>query len=72
MGPGRHHGGFIIAGRGYSPEVIGVAARTSAQATLLRAINAVAIGIPYTEKALREQLETAIRPLYDARGRIRG
>jgi outer membrane protein assembly factor BamA len=41
------------------------------QATLLRAINAVAIGIPYTEKALREQLETAIRPLYDARGRIR-
>ena len=41
------------------------------QATLLRAINAVAIGIPYTEKALRERLETAIRPLYDARGRIR-
>jgi outer membrane protein insertion porin family len=40
-------------------------------ATLLRAINAVAIGIPYTEKALRERLETAIRPLYDARGRIR-
>jgi outer membrane protein insertion porin family len=41
------------------------------QATLLRAINDVAIGIPYTEKALRERLETAIRPLYDARGRIR-
>jgi outer membrane protein insertion porin family len=40
-------------------------------ATLLRAINAVAIGIPYTEKALRERLDAAIRPLYDARGRIR-
>jgi outer membrane protein insertion porin family len=40
-------------------------------ATLLRAINDAAIGIPYTEKALREQLDAAIRPLYDARGRIR-
>jgi outer membrane protein insertion porin family len=40
-------------------------------ATLLRAINQVAIGIPYTEKALRERLDAAIRPLYDARGRIR-
>ena len=40
-------------------------------ATLLRAINAVAIGIPYTEKGLRERLDAAIRPLYDARGRIR-
>jgi outer membrane protein insertion porin family len=41
------------------------------EATLLRAINDAAIGIPYTEKALREQLDAAIRPLYDARGRIR-
>jgi len=40
-------------------------------ATLLRAINEAAIGIPYTEKTLREQLDAAIRPLYDARGRIR-
>ncbi len=40
-------------------------------ATLLRAIDAVAIGIPYTEKAMRERLDAAIRPLYDARGRIR-
>jgi outer membrane protein assembly factor BamA len=40
-------------------------------ATLLRAINEVAIGIPYTEQALRERLDSAIRPLYDARGRIR-
>jgi outer membrane protein insertion porin family len=41
------------------------------EATLLRAINEAAIGIPYTEKGLREQLDAAIRPLYDARGRIR-
>ncbi len=40
-------------------------------AILLRAINEAAIGIPYTEKTLREQLDAAIRPLYDARGRIR-
>ncbi|HEY1757752.1 MAG TPA: POTRA domain-containing protein [Bryobacteraceae bacterium] len=40
-------------------------------ATLLRAINAAAIGIPYTEKELRARLDEAIRPLYDARGRIR-
>jgi len=40
-------------------------------AILLRAINADAIGIPYTEKDLREHLDSAIRPLYDARGRIR-
>ena len=38
---------------------------------LLRAINATAIGIPYTEKALREQLDSAIRPLYEAEGRVR-
>jgi outer membrane protein insertion porin family len=40
-------------------------------ALLLRAINDAAIGIPYTEKALREALDTAVRPLYEARGRIR-
>ncbi len=40
-------------------------------AALLRPISDVAVGIPYTEKALRERLDTAIRPLYDARGRIR-
>jgi outer membrane protein insertion porin family len=38
---------------------------------LLRPINDVAVGIPYSEQALREQLDAAIRPLYEARGRIR-
>ncbi len=38
---------------------------------LLRPISDVAVGIPYTEAALRERLDTAIRPLYEARGRIR-
>jgi outer membrane protein insertion porin family len=41
--------------------------RTSA---LLPAINDVAVGTPYSEKDLREQLDAAIRPLYEARGRI--
>lgn len=39
--------------------------------TLLRPISDVAVGIPYTEKALRERLDLAIRPLYEARGRLR-
>ena len=38
-------------------------------AALLRPISDVAVGIPYTEPALRERLDTAIRPLYEARGR---
>src|SRR5262249_18530987 len=40
-------------------------------ASLLRAINAVAIGVPYTEAALRERLDAGIRHLYEARGLIR-
>jgi outer membrane protein insertion porin family len=40
-------------------------------ASLLRAINAVAIGIPYTEAALRERLDASIRRLYETRGLIR-
>jgi len=39
--------------------------------TLQNALNAVAIGIVYTEPTLRTMLDTAIKPLYDARGRIR-
>lgn len=38
---------------------------------LLRPISDVAVGIPYTEQALRERLDLAIRPLYEARGRLR-
>lgn len=37
---------------------------------LLRPISDVAVGTPYSEASLRQQLDTAIRPLYDARGRI--
>lgn len=41
-------------------------------ATLLQnTLNAVAIGIVYTEPVLRTMLETSVKPLYDARGRIR-
>jgi len=40
--------------------------------SLLRnTIAGVAIGVPYSEPRFRQLLETSIRPLYDARGRIR-
>jgi outer membrane protein insertion porin family len=38
---------------------------------LLRRIDEVAIGIPYTEQAMRQRLDASIRPLYEARGYIR-
>ncbi|MCS7314249.1 MAG: POTRA domain-containing protein [Bryobacterales bacterium] len=38
---------------------------------LQRAIHAVAIGVPYSEKTFRQLLETDVRPLYEARGRVR-
>jgi outer membrane protein insertion porin family len=38
---------------------------------LENAINAVAIGVPYKETRFRQLLETQVRPLYDARGRVR-
>lgn len=40
-------------------------------AALVRQIADVAIGIPYTEAAMRQRLNASIRPLYEARGRIR-
>jgi outer membrane protein insertion porin family len=38
---------------------------------LLRRIDEVAIGVPYTEQAMRQRLDSSIRPLYEARGYIR-
>jgi outer membrane protein assembly factor BamA len=38
---------------------------------LLRTINDVAIGIPYTEAALRQRLDIGIRKVYEARGYLR-
>jgi len=38
---------------------------------LTRTLSGVAIGLPYSEPGLREVLDSSIRPLYDARGRIR-
>jgi outer membrane protein insertion porin family len=38
---------------------------------LQSAIADVAIGAPYTEERFRQYLDNAVRPLYDARGRIR-
>ncbi len=35
------------------------------------AIAGVAIGVPYTESGFRELLDSSVRPLYEARGRIR-
>ncbi len=38
---------------------------------LLPAIGGVAVGVPYTEERFRQILDLAIRPLYEARGRVR-
>ena len=38
---------------------------------LREAIRGRAIGTPYTEDRFREMLNAAIRPLYEARGRVR-
>jgi outer membrane protein assembly factor BamA len=38
---------------------------------LLRSFSDVAVGIPYSERSVRERLDVNVRPLYDARGRIR-
>ncbi len=38
---------------------------------LQNAIAEVAVGLPYKEEAFRQCLDSSIRPLYDARGRIR-
>lgn len=38
---------------------------------LQNTLNTVAIGTAYTEPSIRQLLETSIRPLYDARGRLR-
>lgn len=41
------------------------------QQVLKEAIRGVAVGAPYTEDGFREILNTAVRPLYEARGRVR-
>ncbi|MGE5568327.1 MAG: POTRA domain-containing protein [Rhodospirillales bacterium] len=38
---------------------------------LENAINAVAIGVPYSEKQFQKLLDANVRPLYEARGRVR-
>ena len=40
-------------------------------AALQNAITAVAVGAPYTESGFRDLLDASVRPLYEARGRIR-
>jgi outer membrane protein insertion porin family len=38
---------------------------------LTRALSAVAVGVPYTERNFRQILDASVRALYEARGRIR-
>ncbi len=38
---------------------------------LRNAISGVAVGVPYSETRMRQLLENSIRPLYEARGRLR-
>jgi outer membrane protein insertion porin family len=40
-------------------------------AVLNNALREVAVGIPYSESAIRELLDSSIRPLYEARGHLR-
>jgi outer membrane protein assembly factor BamA len=40
-------------------------------AILNNALGEVAIGVPYSEPTIRELLDTSVRPLYEARGRMR-
>ena len=41
------------------------------QATLQDVIQGVAVGMPYTEDRFRDALNASVRPLYEARGRLR-
>jgi outer membrane protein assembly factor BamA len=41
------------------------------QNALRDAISGVAVGVPFTEEHFRELLNTGVRPLYEARGRLR-
>jgi outer membrane protein assembly factor BamA len=41
------------------------------QATLQDVIQGVAVGMPFTEDRFREALNASVRPLYEARGRLR-
>jgi outer membrane protein insertion porin family len=41
------------------------------QNDLRDAISGVAVGVPYTEEHFRELLNTGVRPVYEARGRLR-
>jgi outer membrane protein assembly factor BamA len=45
--------------------------KTVPQNALRDAISGVAVGVPYTEEHFRELLNTGVRPLYEARGRLR-
>lgn len=40
-------------------------------AKLQNALGAVAVGVPYREAAVRQLLDTAVRPVYDGRGRLK-
>lgn len=40
-------------------------------AILNNALGEVAVGVPYSETTIRELLDTSVRPLYEARGRMR-
>jgi len=40
-------------------------------AALQRAISGVAVGVRYSEKRFRQLLDASVRPLYEARGRVR-
>ncbi len=57
-----------------SPSIAGVGFtgnKAIANAILNNVLGQVAIGVPYSEVRIRELLDTSIRPLYEAKGRMR-
>jgi len=65
----------VVFGPAAQPPVVAEVRFTGNQVipttALQRAMHAVAVGVPYKEKTFRQLLEANVRPLYEARGRVR-
>jgi outer membrane protein assembly factor BamA len=65
---------LIFSAVGARPNVAQVAFTGNAvvpEDLLISTFSAAAVGVPYSEPEMRRQLDYSVRPLYDARGRIR-
>lgn len=69
-------GGLAVVFRPATPapsvsEVNFTGSQVLPKAILQRRFSEIAVGVPYSEASIRELLNTTIRPLYEARGRLR-